>query len=32
MGWAPTRSVGTILEEVLEWLDRHRAALEPVLG
>ncbi len=31
-GWAPTRSVGTILDEILEWLDRHRAALEPVLG
>jgi CDP-paratose 2-epimerase len=30
-GWAPTRSVETILDEVLGWLDRHRAALKPVL-
>lgn len=31
-GWAPTRSVEAILDEVLEWLARHRAELEPVLG
>ena len=31
-GWAPTRSVETILDEILEWLARHRAELEPVLG
>ena len=30
-GWAPTRSVETILDEILEWLTRHRAELEPVL-
>ncbi|MFZ3234851.1 MAG: NAD-dependent epimerase/dehydratase family protein [Stellaceae bacterium] len=31
-GWAPTHSVEAILDEVLEWLARHRAELEPVLG
>jgi CDP-paratose 2-epimerase len=31
LGWAPTRSVEAILDEVLEWLARHRAELEPVL-
>ena len=31
-GWAPTRSVEAILDEVFEWLARHRAELEPVLG
>jgi CDP-paratose 2-epimerase len=30
-GWAPTRSVETILDEILEWLARHRAELELVL-
>lgn len=30
-GWAPTRSVETILDEILEWLARHRAELEPIL-
>lgn len=30
-GWAPTRSVEAILDEVLEWLARHRAEVEPVL-
>jgi CDP-paratose 2-epimerase len=30
-GWRPTRSVEAILDEVLEWLARHRAELEPVL-
>ena len=31
-GWEPTRSVNTILDDVLEWLTLHRAELEPVLG
>jgi CDP-paratose 2-epimerase len=31
-GWSPTRSVGMILDEVLEWLTDQRAALEPILG
>jgi CDP-paratose 2-epimerase len=31
-GWAPTRSVEAILDEVLEWLARHRTELEPVLA
>jgi CDP-paratose 2-epimerase len=31
-GWAPTRPVETILDEVLEWLARHRAELQPLLG
>lgn len=31
-GWTPTRSVKAILDEVLEWLTRHRAELEPLLG
>jgi CDP-paratose 2-epimerase len=31
-GWAPTRSVEAILDEVLEWLTRRRAELESVLG
>jgi CDP-paratose 2-epimerase len=30
-GWAPTRSVETILDEVFEWLIGHRAEVEPVL-
>ena len=30
-GWAPRRTVEMILDEVLEWLGRHRAAVEPVL-
>ena len=30
-GWTPKRSVEMILEEVLDWLGRHRAAVEPVL-
>jgi CDP-paratose 2-epimerase len=30
-GWTPKRSVEVILEEVLEWLGRYRAAVEPVL-
>ena len=30
-GWTPKRSVEMILEEVLEWLGRYRAAVEPVL-
>jgi len=29
--WAPQRTVEMILDEVLEWLGRHRAAVEPVL-
>ena len=31
-GWAPARSVEAILDEIIEWLARHRAELEPVLG
>jgi CDP-paratose 2-epimerase len=31
-GWAPTRSVEAILDEVAEWLARYRAELEPVLA
>jgi CDP-paratose 2-epimerase len=31
-GWAPRRRLEAILEEILEWLRRHRAALEPLLG
>jgi CDP-paratose 2-epimerase len=31
-GWSPKRSVSMILEEVLEWLDKERATLEPILG
>jgi CDP-paratose 2-epimerase len=31
-GWAPARSVEMILDEVLEWLARHRAELQPLLG
>jgi CDP-paratose 2-epimerase len=30
-GWAPERTVAMILDEVLEWLVRHRAAVESVL-
>jgi len=29
--WAPTRTVEAILDEVFEWLVRHRAQVEPVL-
>lgn len=31
-GWSPTRSVTTILDEVFEWLESHRAALEPIFA
>jgi CDP-paratose 2-epimerase len=31
-GWAPTRSVESTLDEILEWLAQYRAGLEPVLG
>ncbi len=31
-GWSPTRPAAAILDEILEWLARHRAELEPVLG
>lgn len=31
-GWAPTRSIETILDEILTWLARYRAELEPVLA
>jgi CDP-paratose 2-epimerase len=31
-GWSPARSVATILDEILEWLARYHAELEPVLG
>jgi CDP-paratose 2-epimerase len=30
-GWAPTHTVETILDEVIEWLVYHRAQVEPVL-
>ena len=30
-GWTPKRSVAMILDEVVEWLGRHRAEVEPVL-
>ena len=30
--WAPARSIEVILDEILEWLARHRTELEPVLG
>ena len=30
-GWTPKRSVEMILDEVLEWLGRYRATVEPVL-
>ena len=30
-GWTPKCSVEMILDEVLEWLGRYRAAVEPVL-
>ena len=30
-GWAPTHSVEAILDEIFEWLARHRAEVEPVL-
>jgi len=30
-GWTPKRSVEMILEEVVEWLGRYRATVEPVL-
>ena len=31
-GWSPTRSVETILDEILEWLATPSAELEPVLA
>jgi CDP-paratose 2-epimerase len=31
-GWAPTRSVVMILDEVVDWLRRHGRELEPVLA
>jgi nucleoside-diphosphate-sugar epimerase len=31
-GWSPSRTVETTLDEVLEWLGRHRAELEPLLA
>lgn len=31
-GWAPRRSVDTLLDDVFAWLREHRAILEPVLG
>jgi CDP-paratose 2-epimerase len=30
-GWAPTRSVEAILDEIFDWLARHRGEVEPVL-
>ena len=31
-GWSPKRSVSMILDEVMEWLDKERATLEPILA
>jgi CDP-paratose 2-epimerase len=31
-GWVPTRSVATILDEVVDWLELHRAELEGILA
>jgi CDP-paratose 2-epimerase len=31
-GWAPTRDVPGILEDVYRWIVEHREALEPILG
>lgn len=31
-GWAPTRSVPTVLDDVFAWLRSHRALLEPVFA
>lgn len=31
-GWAPTRGVETIIDEVGQWLTDNREALEPILG
>jgi CDP-paratose 2-epimerase len=31
-GWAPRRSLEQLLDDVFDWLSRHRAALETILG
>ena len=31
-GWSPSRAIKSTLDEVLEWLGRHRAELEPLLA
>ena len=31
-GWSPSRTIETTLDEVLEWLGRYRAELEPLLA
>jgi CDP-paratose 2-epimerase len=31
-GWAPTRSLDTLLDDVFGWLEREREQLEPLLG
>jgi CDP-paratose 2-epimerase len=31
-GWSPSRSVGTLLDDVFTWLREHRTTLEPVLS
>jgi CDP-paratose 2-epimerase len=31
-GWTPNRSVPTILQEVIDWLERHRQDLLPIFG
>jgi len=31
-GWSPSRTVETTLDEVLDWLGRQRATLEPLLA
>jgi CDP-paratose 2-epimerase len=31
-GWRPRRTVGTVLDDVFEWLRAHRATLEPLIG
>lgn len=30
-GWSPQRDVRRVLEDVLQWLGRHRAELEPIM-
>lgn len=31
-GWRPRRAAGAILDEMFDWLARHRTELEPILG
>jgi CDP-paratose 2-epimerase len=32
LGWAPSRSVETVVEDIARWITDHRAALEPILS